>query len=91
MVALSEEKLVDIFMLDWDIVVLTNWCRIMPELEPVGVKASSHIGWIRRPYYVAQLAAGVGNVIMFEGIPGRTEGVDYSAYKLLARQIIVLY
>jgi L-alanine-DL-glutamate epimerase-like enolase superfamily enzyme len=62
----------------------------MPELERAGVKASPHTwAWIPRPYYVAQLAAGVGNVIIIEGIPGKTEGVDYSAYKFVDGQIIV--
>lgn len=88
--ALAEEKLVDVFVLDLGIVGFTNWRRIMPELERAGVKASPHTwGWIPRPYYVAQLAAGVGNVIIIEGIPGKTEGVDYSAYKLVDGQIIV--
>lgn len=40
-------------------------------------------------YYIAQLAASVGNFIIVEGIPGKTEGVDYSAYKLVDGQIIV--
>ncbi len=88
--ALAEEKLVDVFVLDLGIVGFTNWRRIMPELELVGVKASPHTwGWIPRPYYVAQLAAGVGNVVVVEGISGRTEGIDYSAYKLVDGQIIV--
>ncbi|MFN4180422.1 MAG: mandelate racemase/muconate lactonizing enzyme family protein [Armatimonadota bacterium] len=88
--ALAEEKLVDVFVLDLGIVGFNNWRRIMPELEQAGVKASPHTwGWIPRPYYVAQLAAGVGNVTIVEGIPGKTEGVDYSAYKLVNGQIVV--
>ena len=88
--ALAEAKLVDVFVLDLGIVGFTNWRRIMPELEQAGVKASPHTwAWIPRPYYVAQLAAGVGNVIIIEGIPGKTEGVDYSAYKFVDGQIIV--
>jgi D-galactarolactone cycloisomerase len=88
--ALAEAKLVDVFVLDLGIVGFTNWRHIMPELERAGVKASPHTwAWIPRPYYVAQLAAGVGNVIIIEGIPGKTEGVDYSAYKFVDGQIIV--
>ena len=88
--ALAEAKLVDVFVLDLGIVGFTNWRHIMPELERAGVKASPHTwGWIPRPCYVAQLAAGVGNVIIIEGIPGKTEGVDYSAYKFVDGQIIV--
>jgi D-galactarolactone cycloisomerase len=88
--ALAEAKLVDVFVLDLGIVGFTNWRHIMPELERAGVKASPHTwAWIPRPCYVAQLAAGVGNVIIIEGIPGKTEGVDYSAYKFVDGQIIV--
>ena len=88
--ALAEAKLVDVFVLDLGIVGFTNWRHIMPELERAGVKASPHTwAWIPRPYHVAQLAAGVGNVIIIEGIPGKTEGVDYSAYKFVDGQIIV--
>jgi L-alanine-DL-glutamate epimerase-like enolase superfamily enzyme len=88
--ALAEAKLVDVFVLDLGIVGFTNWRHIMPELEQAGVKASPHTwGWIPRPCYVAQLAAGVGNVIIIEGIPGKTEGVDYSAYKFVDGKIIV--
>jgi L-alanine-DL-glutamate epimerase-like enolase superfamily enzyme len=88
--ALAEAKLVDVFVLDLGIVGFTNWRHIMPELERAGVKASPHTwAWIPRPYYVAQLAAGVENVIIIEGIPGKTEGVDYSAYKFVDGQIIV--
>jgi D-galactarolactone cycloisomerase len=88
--ALAEAKLVDVFVLDLGIVGFTNWRHIMPELERAGVKASPHTwGWIPRPYYVAQLAAGVGNIIIVEGIPGKTEGVDYSAYEFVDGQIVV--
>jgi hypothetical protein len=37
--------------------------------------------WCPRPCYCAQLAGGVGNVCIIEGIPGTTRGVDYSAYR----------
>ena len=88
--ALAEEGLVDVFLMDLGTIGFTNWRRIMPELERAGVKASPHTwGWIPRPYYAAQLAAGVGNVIIVEGIPGRTEGADYSAYKLAEGEISV--
>lgn len=88
--ALAEEGLVDVFLMDLGTVGFTNWRRIMVELERAGVKASPHTwGWIPRPYYAAQLAAGVGNVIIVEGIPGRTEGVDYSDYEFVEGEISV--
>ncbi|MGQ9462560.1 MAG: enolase C-terminal domain-like protein [Candidatus Fervidibacter sp.] len=87
---LAEEKIVDVFVLDLGIVGFTNWRCVMPELERLGVKASPHTwGWLPRPYYAAQLAAGIGNVIIIEGIPGKTEGVDYSAYKFVNGKLAV--
>lgn len=42
-----------------------------------------------RPYYAAQLAAGVGNVRIVEGIPGRARGIDYSAYRIKDGKLIL--
>lgn len=79
--ALAEEKLVDIINMDLAIVGYTRWRRVMPELVEAGLRASPHT-WAGtpRPYYCAQLAAGVGNVDTVEGIPGKATGMDYSAY-----------
>ncbi|MAG37342.1 MAG: hypothetical protein CL878_13995 [Dehalococcoidia bacterium] len=56
----------------------------MPELEQAGVVAAPHTWvWSVRPRYVAQLSAGLGNVLTVEGIPGETAGVDYSGYPLV--------
>jgi len=80
---LAAEKLIDVFVLDLGIVGFSRWRRIMPELVKAGVKASPHTWmWIPRPYYTAQLAAGVGNIPIIEGIPGRTPRIDYSAYRI---------
>ena len=35
------------------------------------------------------LAAGVGNVVIVEGIPGRAEGVDYSAFRFVDGRLVV--
>ena len=81
--ALAEEKLVDVFVMDLGIVGFSNWWRIMPELRKAGVKASPHLWvWSPRPYYCAHLAAGVGNVLIIEGIPARSKNIDYSAFKI---------
>jgi D-galactarolactone cycloisomerase len=60
----------------------TRWRRTMPEWIEAGVLASPHT-WAGtpRPYYCAHLAAGVGNVDIVEGIPGKATGMDYSAYR----------
>jgi L-alanine-DL-glutamate epimerase-like enolase superfamily enzyme len=81
LLALAREKLVHILNLDLGIVGFSRWRLVMPELAKEGILTSPHTwAWIPRPHYVAQLAGGVGNVCIIEGIPGTTPGVDYSAY-----------
>lgn len=88
--SLAEKKLVAVFVLDLGTLGFTNWRKIMPKLERHAVKASPHTwGWIPRPYYAAQLAAGLGNVPIVEGIPGKTKGVDYSAYRFEKGKIVI--
>ena len=88
--ALAAEKLVDVFVLDLGIVGFSRWRRIMPELVKAGVRASPHTWmWVPRPYYTAQLAAGVGNIPIIEGIPGRTPGIDYSAYRMNEGRLVL--
>lgn len=88
--ALAEEDLVDVLLLDLGIVGFTRYRYIMPKLKEAGVMASPHTWmWTPRSYYTAQLAAGVGNVVIVEGIPGVATGVDYSAYKFVDGKIVV--
>jgi len=78
---LATDGLIDAVVFDLGIVGFTRWARVMPELKKLGVLASPHTWcWTPRPYYAAQLGAGVGNVCTVEGIPGAAKGVDYSAY-----------
>lgn len=88
--ALAAEGLVDVFLLDLGIVGFTRYRHIMPHLKEAGVLASPHTWmWTPRPHYAAQLAAGVGNVVIVEGIPGAADGVDYSAYKFVDGNLIM--
>ena len=62
----------------------------MPALVEASVKASPHTWmWTPRPYYAAQLACGVGNVAIVEGIPGKAQGLDYSAYTIRDGKLIM--
>ena len=80
--ALAAEKLIQVFVFDLGIVGYTRWRRVMPELIKAGVLASPHTWmWTPRPYYASQLVAGLGNMAMIEGIPGKAAGIDYSAYR----------
>ena len=87
---LAEAKLVDVFVLDLGIVGFTRWRKLMPELIEAGIRTSPHLWmWTPRTYYCAQFAAGVGNVCIIEGIPGRAPAIDYSAYKITGGKLVV--
>jgi L-alanine-DL-glutamate epimerase-like enolase superfamily enzyme len=59
---------------------LTSWRQVMPRIA-ARVKASPHAwGQPLKSLYAAQLAAGLGRIDIVEGVPGRTDGVDTSAY-----------
>jgi L-alanine-DL-glutamate epimerase-like enolase superfamily enzyme len=61
----------------------------MPELEKANVKASPHT-WASplRSFYTAHIAAGLGNVVIVEGVPGTMESVDFSPYKIRDGNIV---
>jgi len=69
---------------------LTAWRRVMPELISLRVQASPHAWGIPlKTLYAAQIAAGLGNVITVEGVPGSTGGADTSGYSLIDGRISV--
>lgn len=87
---LAQEKLVDIFVLDLDILGFSRWRRVMPQLKKAGVMASPHAWmWTMRTYQTAQLAAGLGNIPIVEGLPGKAPGIDYSAYKMQNGKLVM--
>ncbi len=43
-----------------------------------------------RTYYSAQLGAGVGNVVIAEGIPDGAQEIDYSEYRFGSQGNIIL-
>jgi len=87
---LAAKGLVDVFLLDLGIVGFSRWRRLMPELVAANVLASPHTWcWPIRPRYVAQLAAGLGNVVCIEGIPGTTSDIDYSHYPIEEGEMVV--
>ncbi|QGN34063.1 mandelate racemase/muconate lactonizing enzyme family protein [Microlunatus sp. Gsoil 973] len=71
----------DVLLMDVMSFGLTAWRRLMPQVAATGVKASPHAwGQPLKTLYAAQLAAGLGRIEIVEGVPGRTDGVDMSAY-----------
>lgn len=68
---------IDVLLMDIMSFGVTRWRSLMPSLRSMQVKASPH-AWGRplKTLYAAQLAAGLGNVSIIEGVPGHTGGVD---------------
>ncbi len=81
--ALAEEKLVDVCLFDIGTLGFTRWRRAMPVLRQAGILAAPHLwGCTPKPYYCAHLAAGLGNVLILEGIPGVGRHLDYSRFTI---------
>jgi L-alanine-DL-glutamate epimerase-like enolase superfamily enzyme len=81
--SLAADKLLDVALMDVIGFGLTAWRRLMPQLVDLGVQASPHAwGLPLKTLYAAQIAAGVGNVVTVEGVPGTTGGADTSGYRL---------
>jgi D-galactarolactone cycloisomerase len=72
----------DVLLMDVVSFGLTGWRSVMPTVAELGVRGSPHAwGLPVKTLYAAQLAAGLGNVDIVEGVPGETDGVDTSGYR----------
>ena len=81
---------IDVLLMDVMSYGLTRWRRLMPQLVDLGVHASPH-AWGRplKTLYAAQMAAGLGNIDIVEGVPGTTLGVDSSGYAFVDGRLSV--
>lgn len=80
---LAGKGLVDVALFDVMGYGITPWRHLMPRLVELGVKASPRAwGSPLKTFYASQLAAGLGNIPTVEGVPGETDGVDTSGYRL---------
>jgi L-alanine-DL-glutamate epimerase-like enolase superfamily enzyme len=80
---LANEQLLDVLIMDIVSFGFTPWRQLMPRLREIGVAASPHTWGVPvNSLYTAQLAAGVGNIEIVEGVFGATVGVDSSGYRL---------
>jgi L-alanine-DL-glutamate epimerase-like enolase superfamily enzyme len=87
---LARERLLDVLLMDITAVGFTRWRRMMPELTAAGALASPHTwGITLKTLYAAQLAAGLGNAAIVEGVPGRADRVDASSYILCEGRLAV--
>lgn len=81
---LADEGLLDVLLMDIMQIGLTAWRQVMPRLLEIGVQASPHAwGDPLKTFYAAQVAAGLGNVVTVEGVPGTVDGIDFSAYRFV--------
>jgi len=77
------EGLLDLLLMDVGSMGFSAWRRVMPRLLELGAQGSPHAwGEPMKTYYAAQIACGLGNVPIVEGVPGTVDGVDDSGYVL---------
>lgn len=87
---LAAEGLLDVLLMDVVSYGFTAWRQLMPTLRSIGVQASPHAwGQPLKTLYAAQLAAGLGNVVTVEGVPGSTSGVSAGGYVLSEGELSV--
>jgi L-alanine-DL-glutamate epimerase-like enolase superfamily enzyme len=68
--------LIDVLLMDVVTFGLTPWRRIMPTVREMAVKASPHAWGVPiKSIYAGHIAAGLGNVVAVEGVPGRCAGM----------------
>jgi L-alanine-DL-glutamate epimerase-like enolase superfamily enzyme len=80
---LTEEKLLDVQLVDIVGHGFTAWRKLMPQLKRQKVLASPHAwGSLLKTHYVSHLAAGLGNVVTVEGVTCTSEDVDFGDYRL---------
>ena len=83
LLVLAERGLLDVLLMDVCSYGFTAWRRLMPTLGELGVEASPHAwGLPLKSLYAAQLAAGLGNVVTVEGVPGNTAQIGTTSYHL---------
>lgn len=87
---LANEGLIDVCIFDIGALGFTRWRREMPTFEQAGIVTAPHLwGCTPKPLYCAHLAAGLGNVLIVEGIPGVGDQVDYSRFRIADGKIHV--
>ncbi|WP_433158658.1 mandelate racemase/muconate lactonizing enzyme family protein [Kribbella sp. CA-247076] len=80
---LAQAGLIDVALMDGVGFGFTAWRRFMPQLQAAGAEASPHAwGAPLKTVYAAHIAAGLGNVAIIEGVPGRILGVDGDGFRL---------
>ncbi len=83
LIALAREGLVDVLLMDIVGLGFTAWRHWMPTFAEIGARTAPHTWGVPvKTLYAAQLGAGLGNVLILEGIPCVASDMDGSAYRL---------
>lgn len=89
-VDLASKGLLDVIQMDIEYLGFTEWRKLIPMLEKIGVKISPHNwGFGLKTRYTATLGAGCPLIDLVEGVIDETEGVDTSAYGLVNGRMMV--
>lgn len=81
--SLAEEKLIDVLLMDIEGFGFTNWRKLMSQISDKDYFISPHCWGLKtKTHYTAHLAAASQKAITIEGVPDKTEGVDFNDYKL---------
>ena len=87
---LLRKKLIDVHLTDIEELGFTNWRKLMPKLKDIGALASPHAwGSLLKTYYIAHLAAGLGNTVTIEGVTSSSDDVDLSGYKIVNGKLVL--
>lgn len=80
---LMQQKAIDVYLTDIAELGFTLWRSKIRELQDLQVLASPHaFGSQLKTYYIAHLAAALGNVLTIEGVPCRSDAIDWNGYAL---------
>lgn len=78
----GRDGVMDVVLLDVVSYGFSAWRAVMPRFAELGVAGSPHAwGLPLKTLYAAQLAAGLGNIDVVEGVPGVTVEPDTSGYR----------
>jgi D-galactarolactone cycloisomerase len=81
LIGFGRDGVMDVVLLDVVSYGFSAWRAVMPRFADLGVVGSPHAwGLPLKTLYAAQLAAGLGNIAVVEGVPGVTVEPDTSAY-----------
>lgn len=87
---LSREGILDVYLPDIVGLGFTSWISLMAELKKIKTSASPHAwGNGLKTRYIAQLAAGLGNIVTIEGVTCVSDEIDFGEYPVIDGKIQV--